>query len=277
MVGGQVLTGADGVDGAGEDLVRHRRLQPCFSLARSHDAGSGDDRGSWRACCLPAGVRTDSGWNWTPSAGSSRWRTAITMPLAARRTARASRAAPGRDQRVIAADRERFRQPGEQRPAVVARSQPPCRGSARPERPGRRRPRPSTGGRGRRRGSPIPASGNAPRRLDRDPRLGRGAGTGRDDQPVDAAGEQLVDRRARRCGRRRPRAELAQVLDEVVGERVVVVDDEDVQVTPTPDARPRPRSHGRSPSPSAATPGTRSRAWRRRPCRRRPGRGRGRP
>ena len=29
---------------------------------------------------FPPGVSTDSGWNWTPSAGSSRWRTAITMP-----------------------------------------------------------------------------------------------------------------------------------------------------------------------------------------------------
>src|SRR5207302_2001731 len=27
-----------------------------------------------------SGVSTDSGWNWTPSTGSSRWRTAITSP-----------------------------------------------------------------------------------------------------------------------------------------------------------------------------------------------------
>ena len=31
----------------------------------------------------PCGVRTDSGWNWTPSIGSSRCRTAITSPSAA--------------------------------------------------------------------------------------------------------------------------------------------------------------------------------------------------
>ena len=29
---------------------------------------------------LAVGVSTDSGWNWTPSAGRSRWRTAITTP-----------------------------------------------------------------------------------------------------------------------------------------------------------------------------------------------------
>ena len=35
------------------------------------------------SCCsrpLPSGVSTDSGWNWTPSAGSSRWRIAIRTP-----------------------------------------------------------------------------------------------------------------------------------------------------------------------------------------------------
>ena len=31
----------------------------------------------------PSGVSTDSGWNCTPSSGSSRWRTAITSPSAA--------------------------------------------------------------------------------------------------------------------------------------------------------------------------------------------------
>jgi len=31
----------------------------------------------------PCGVSTDSGWNCTPSSGSSRWRTAITSPSAA--------------------------------------------------------------------------------------------------------------------------------------------------------------------------------------------------
>src|SRR5262249_54968364 len=33
-----------------------------------------------RASAGPCGVSTDSGWNWMPSTGSSRWRTAITSP-----------------------------------------------------------------------------------------------------------------------------------------------------------------------------------------------------
>ena len=37
----------------------------------------------FRASAGPSGVRTDSGWNWTPTAGSSRWRTAITSPSSA--------------------------------------------------------------------------------------------------------------------------------------------------------------------------------------------------
>ena len=35
------------------------------------------------AMSRPSGVSTDSGWNCTPSIGSSRWRTAITSPSAA--------------------------------------------------------------------------------------------------------------------------------------------------------------------------------------------------
>src|SRR5205085_2017594 len=36
-----------------------------------------------RARAGPSGVSTDSGWNWTPTAGSSRCRTAITSPSSA--------------------------------------------------------------------------------------------------------------------------------------------------------------------------------------------------
>ena len=62
VVGGQVRARADRVDRAGEDVVGHLR-----SIARKFARMS-----------LPCGVSTDSGWNWTPSAGSSRWRTPIT-------------------------------------------------------------------------------------------------------------------------------------------------------------------------------------------------------
>src|SRR5205814_1090682 len=36
-----------------------------------------------RASAGPSGVSTDSGWNWTPTIGSVRWRTAITSPSSA--------------------------------------------------------------------------------------------------------------------------------------------------------------------------------------------------
>ncbi len=65
VVGGQVVAGADRVDRPAEDLVYGRvahRAEPRKLASR----------------CLPCGVSTDSGWNWTPSAGSSRWRAPIT-------------------------------------------------------------------------------------------------------------------------------------------------------------------------------------------------------
>ncbi len=37
-----------------------------------------------RPSCGPSGVRTLSGWNWTPSIGSARWRTPITSPSGVR-------------------------------------------------------------------------------------------------------------------------------------------------------------------------------------------------
>ena len=36
-----------------------------------------------RARAGPSGVSTDSGWNWTPTIGNVRWRTAITSPSSA--------------------------------------------------------------------------------------------------------------------------------------------------------------------------------------------------
>ena len=68
---------------------------------------------------LPAAVRTDSGWNCTPSAGSSRWRTPMTTSPSHRRRPRARRAGRGRRQRVVAADGQRARRAREDRPAVV--------------------------------------------------------------------------------------------------------------------------------------------------------------
>ena len=61
VVGGEVIAGADRVDRPADDVVGHQ-LSPRKFFSSD----------------LPCGVRTDSGWNWTPSAGSSRWRAPIT-------------------------------------------------------------------------------------------------------------------------------------------------------------------------------------------------------
>ena len=70
--------------------------------------------------------------------------------------------------------------------------------------------------------------GECPDRGAGDSGLGRRAGPGRDDHAVRAAREQLVDAGRVVAHNVDLRAELAQVLDEVVGERVVVVDDQDL-------------------------------------------------
>src|SRR5205085_8572893 len=66
--------------------------------------------------------------------------------------------------------------------------------------------------------------------LERDARNIRRAGAGRDDAPLKAAGEQLIDCRAIVAHRVHVGPQLSEVLHEVVGERVVVVDDEDRHV-----------------------------------------------
>ena len=71
-----------------------------------------------------------------------------------------------------------------------------------------------------------PGLGEGAGGLDRDPRLGRRARPGRDHQPVGAALEQLGDGSPVVADHVELRPELTQVLDEVVGERVVVVDHE---------------------------------------------------
>ena len=74
----------------------------------------------FRARSEPTGVSTDSGWNWTPSTGSSRWRTPITSPSA--QVARDFELVGdrGRGERVVAAGKEVGREPVEQALAVVA-------------------------------------------------------------------------------------------------------------------------------------------------------------
>ncbi len=69
--------------------------------------------------------------------------------------------------------------------------------------------------------------GQAPHDLETDPRLVRRARPGRDDAALVAAFEQLRDRGAVVAHDLDLRAQLAEVLDEVVRERVVVVEHED--------------------------------------------------
>jgi len=63
VIRAHVATGGQRLNGVGHHGVGHQ-ARPSARKLRSRS--------------LPLGVRTDSGWNWTPSAGSSRCRTAIT-------------------------------------------------------------------------------------------------------------------------------------------------------------------------------------------------------
>ena len=181
------------------------------------------------------------------------------------------------DQRVVAAGRDRRCRARRRSSCRRARPRRSCRGPARRGRPGRRTPRPAPGGRGRRPSTGVPRS--AKRRIasiEMPASVGR-ARAGRDDHAVGLALEQLVDRRGVVAHDVELGAELAQVLDEVVGERVVVVDRRGRAFTPSPPARTPARSRPtpRPPSPRSRAP--RSPARSRPRCRRPPARARGRP
>ena len=91
------------VEQPGERLLHRHR-----ALSRKFFASSG-----------PTGVSTDSGWNWTPSTGSSRWRTAITSPLGARGRDLEAIGDARRRERVVAAGLERLGEAVEEAAAVV--------------------------------------------------------------------------------------------------------------------------------------------------------------
>src|SRR5215210_3297712 len=132
------------------------------------------------------------------------------------------------DERVVAADHERRREPGEQAGAVVI----DVRGLAVHGHVADHRA--AEGLRER-----LVAQADAERRdarlgkpahhLDADARLVRRAGARRDHRAVPGALEQLLDGDGVVADHVQLRAQLAEVLDEVVGERVVVVDDEDAR------------------------------------------------
>ena len=129
-------------------------------------------------------------------------------------------------ERVVATDLERLRQTAEDRPAVVLdrRRLPVHRLMADDLSPPRLHERLVAEAYAERW---DPGGREAADRLERDPGLVRGARPRRDDHPVIATEQQLLDRRVVVAHDLELGAELAQVLDEVVGEAVVVVDDED--------------------------------------------------
>ena len=197
---------------------------------------------------LPSGVSTDSGWNWTPSAGSSRWRTPIRCRRSeALRLEHAGQLGRG-DQRVVTADEQRVGQAREDRRAVVADlrvlavdrladDHSPPNASTIAWCP---RQTPSVG---------MPASG---KRRDASTEIPASAGVqgpGEITSRSRPALEQLADARPVVADDLDLGAELAQVLDEVVGERVVVVDHEHA-------------GHRRALSPSPGAHGERDRAER---------------
>ena len=215
LVLGQVAPGAEGVDRVGEDLVGH--LAPARGVAW---------RGSWRA----ARGRPRSG---STRDGTGRPRRAArggAAPSARRRrrpTARGSRAAAGR-RPASGSGRPSAGCAGRGRScARRARSWWPCRGragAASPRPPNacaiawwpRHTPSVGTPASGIRRtsSSVIPASSGV---------HGPGETTQRS-KPL-ASSSSTVARSLRTVWHLR--AQLAEVLDEVVGERVVVVEDED--------------------------------------------------
>ena len=130
------------------------------------------------------------------------------------------------DERVVAPDGQRRRQAGEDRAAVVrdlARLAVD-RLAADDEAAERLRERLVAEADAERR---DPGLREAAHRLQRDAGLVGRARPGRDDDAIGRALEQLVDRRDVVAHDVQLRAQLAEELDEVVGERVVVVDDED--------------------------------------------------
>ena len=88
-------------------------------------------RGSSPSSSRPCSVSTDSGWNWTPSAGSSRWRSAHQHAAAAGGLLQAVGQLVVDDQRVVAPDRQRAGAGRRRSCARRARSSSPCRGSGR--------------------------------------------------------------------------------------------------------------------------------------------------
>ena len=179
-----------------------------------------------RASAGPSGVSTDSGWNWTPTAGSSRCRTAITSPSSANAVGSSDVGQPRRRERVVAARLERIGQAVEQPAAVVPhRARLPVHELARvadlaaadlDER------LVAEADAERRRGGEEPLEDRARRA-----RVGRTAGAGGDDEVRRREPLRLVRVDLVVAPHDDLLAERAEQVREVPRERVVVVDEED--------------------------------------------------
>ena len=170
-----------------------------------------------------------------------------------------------RRERVVAPGEEVLGQAGEDAAAVVRDRSSPCRARARaPGRPRRRRAARAPGGRGRRRASGRAGAGARGSRASR-PRPRGGPGPGEIDEVRRRERLRLVGRDRVVAAHDDLGAELAEQVREVVGERVVVVDQQDHRALP-----PRARSPPRAPRACAGTPRARRRDRSRRRSRRRP-------
>ena len=159
-----------------------------------------------RSSSLPSSVSTDSGWNWTPSAGSSRWRIPMITPPPWAETSNTSGRRSGiDDQRVVAPDRQRRRSPAKiVRPSWVDLARLAVhRLAAHDDAAERLRQRLVAEADAQRRHAGL---GEPPHHLDADAGLVGRARSRRDDDAVGPALEQLVDGRDGRCARRPARA-----------------------------------------------------------------------
>ena len=231
---------------AGHDLAQHgRRPRSCGEVAgptRARRCASGRGRSvtarKFASSCLPSSVSTDSGWNCTPSAGSSRWRMPMSTPPPLAVTSKHVGQRRGvDDQRVVAPDGQRRAAARRRSCGRRARSSVvlPCTGSWRTTVPPKAcasawwpRHTPSVG---------TPASGKRAHASSEMPASSGVHGPGRDDDAVGPRSSSSSTVGAVVAHDLELGAQLAQVLDEVVGEGVVVVDDEDAHHRPVAAAR----------------------------------------
>ena len=200
--------------------------------------GDGSDRGGdhvrkFLAMVGPSGVRTLSGWNWTPSDGIRDVADAHHLAVVGPRRHDEVAGHRRRGERVVAADLDLVGQARED-PAAVVRDEArlPVQERSRladlaAERLHDRLMAEADAECPRRRPEP-------PDELDRHARVAGAPGPGGDDEPVGSERDGLVGRDRVVPDGDDLGAELLEQVHEVVGERVVVVDHQDLHRLPSP-------------------------------------------